>query len=80
MLNNIVAKRQERHMTRVELAQALGATTVSVWRWETGKQTPQLETMQRLAKALHTSIQELFPELPALIQAHQTEEPVPVTT
>jgi DNA-binding XRE family transcriptional regulator len=73
MTNRIAERRHTLNMTRVDLATKLGCTTVSVWRWETGKQDPTFEMKRAIAQALTTTIHALFPDLEALLHAQPCE-------
>lgn len=40
--------RKQRGLSRQAVATALGVTTVTVWRWETGASVPGLKQIQRI--------------------------------
>lgn len=49
------ALRENRQLTRTELADELGTTRQAVWRWETGERKPDYTNLMKLMK--------LFPNL-----------------
>jgi putative transcriptional regulator len=53
--------RECRGWTQAELADAAGLRQVQVSRLERGLRTPRLETARKLADALDTSVDRLFP-------------------
>lgn len=48
--------RKEMNISQGKLALELGVTQQAVGKWETGKSTPDTETLQRLAAFFHTSV------------------------
>lgn len=56
----IVQKRNEKGLSREELADKLCVSYDVVWRWETGKRFPDFEMIGRLADELGVTIQELY--------------------
>jgi transcriptional regulator with XRE-family HTH domain len=52
--------RKKRKLTRYALAQRAGLSRVHVKRLEEGQQSPTIDTVQRLAKALNVSLAELL--------------------
>ena len=57
-------------MTQKELAQLAQITPTYVWRLETGKAAPGIDLIERLAKALQSTIADLIPDTESL----QTEK------
>lgn len=49
-------------MTQQELARKLGVTQATVAQWESGKTTPPLKTILKLAAALGVTVDELISE------------------
>lgn len=42
--------RKQQGLSRAKVAEALGVTGVTVWRWETGRMFPSAPVMKRIAK------------------------------
>jgi len=57
---NLKRLRSEKKLTQVELAQKLGVVRQTVSSWETGKTTPDVETLTIIAEALDVDITELI--------------------
>ncbi len=51
--------RQRRGLTQDQVSAALGTTKNTVWRWENGLRSPDLEMLRRLSKVLGCTIDEL---------------------
>lgn len=47
----------------IEVAALIGASEVSIWRWESGRHRPQGESRRRLSKVFGQPEDVLFPEL-----------------
>lgn len=62
MENNIAYYCKKRGMTQRELAKKIGATEVSVSRWIKCNRIPKVNDALKIAKALGTSVYELFEE------------------
>lgn len=56
----IVQLRKEKGFTQKELADKLNVSDKAVSRWETGKNYPDIETLQQLATALDVSVNDLL--------------------
>ena len=56
----IVQLRKENGFTQKELAEKLNVSYKAVSRWETGKNYPDIETLQQLADVLAVSVNELL--------------------
>lgn len=55
----VTAARESANMSRKELAEAVGTVYATVWRWETGKQTPENgEVVARVAKVTGVDLNE----------------------
>ena len=52
--------RMKAGLTQVELADRLGLTKQSVWRWEKGERQPDIATAKRIAAILCCSLDNLF--------------------
>lgn len=57
---NLRELRKQHHLTQEQLAEALGVTPGAVHKWETGKATPELETLVELAVYFETSVDALL--------------------
>lgn len=57
---NIRRLRKESGFTQEQLAEALGVTTGAVYKWESGKATPELETLVDIAEFFETSVDALL--------------------
>lgn len=75
MTNHIQRYRHQLRLSRLALAKSIAVDTVTIWRWETGKTVPCLADIVRLAEAMQTTPQALFP---ALAPATAPEEPAHV--
>lgn len=56
----IVQLRKEKRLTQKELAEKVGVSDKAVSRWETGKNYPDIETLQRLAEVFDVSVNDLL--------------------
>lgn len=56
----ITAKREERSISKSELARELGVVRANVTFWEDGKFLPQPSVLEPLARALRVSYEDLF--------------------
>lgn len=54
--------RRSRGLTQAELARQARVTVSYVWKLEAGKSAPGLDLMERLARALGVSLNEMLPE------------------
>lgn len=54
----LVAKRQAFHMTQKEMAQLLGVSSLSVYKWETGRVTPREAQLVRVREVLQMGVRE----------------------
>lgn len=57
--NNVVKLREARGLTQEALAQKTGLNRVTLARLERAQHPPNLETLDRIARALHVSLAEL---------------------
>ena len=64
--DNLVAFRKARKLTQLELADMIGYSDKAVSRWEHGEVTPDIETLDRLAKIYGINISAFFEESPNL--------------
>ena len=60
LAENIRAFRKEKRLTQEQLAEALGVTVGSVYKWEAGQMTPELDTLVHLADFFDTSMDALL--------------------
>ena len=58
--DNIKKYRKEVSLTQVELAERLGVAQNHIYRWERDKITPSIESLKKLAKELHVSVDSLL--------------------
>lgn len=73
-MSNLRKKRKEKLMSMAQLADAAGVTVISVYRYEVQGRIPDAETAVRLAKALDTTVEELYGDEPAADDATQTAD------
>lgn len=55
MKERIKRLRKQNHMTQVQAAEEIGCSVTSLERWETGRNAPSEDNLQRIAKVFHTS-------------------------
>jgi transcriptional regulator with XRE-family HTH domain len=60
--SHIMAERVGRGLTQQQLADVVGVTRASICRYESGKRTPKIDTLQKIAKALDVDWTELVSE------------------
>ncbi len=60
LAENIRAFRKERRLTQEQFAEALGVTVGSVYKWESGQMTPELDTIVSIADFFDTSMDVLL--------------------
>ena len=60
----LVAKRQAFHMTQKEMAQLLGVSSLSVYKWETGRVTPREAQLVRVREELQMGVREARRQIP----------------
>ena len=58
--DNLLKWRKEQGFTRADLAQIAGVSTTAIGLYETGEREPKASILQKLAAALHVSIDELL--------------------
>ena len=56
----LVEARKKRHLTQVEVAKKVGISKVSYQRIEYGTQRPSLDTAILIARALNSTVEDLF--------------------
>lgn len=61
-MNRIRLRRRALRMSMKELANAAGVTFVSVYRYEVKGRIPDALTAIRLARALRTTVEDLYPD------------------
>ena len=61
--NHLAQLRKKRNLTQQELAERVNMSVVSIAYLETGKRWTRIDTLRKLARALKTSISELFKDL-----------------
>lgn len=60
MRNQIQKVRQEKGISRDKLSALTGISTSSLYQIEKGRQTPSIDKVIKIAKALNVTIEELF--------------------
>ena len=60
LAENIRTLRKEAGLTQEQLAEALGVTTGAVYKWESGRATPELEMLVDIAEFFETSVDALL--------------------
>lgn len=60
MRDKLKAERMEKHLTGRGLTQLAGVTQGAYSLWEQGKATPSVHNALRLARALDTTVEDLF--------------------
>lgn len=58
--NYICKLREEHNLTQMELAKLLDVSDKAVSKWENGQAIPRMETLEKLADTLDTSIEDIF--------------------
>ena len=56
----IWVKRTEQNISLQRLAMRTGISKTSLYRYENGLRSPNMDQMERIAKALHTTISDIF--------------------
>ena len=56
--------RKETGLTQVQVAKRAGISNMSYHRYENGERVPNAYTVQLIAKALNTTVEEIFPLSP----------------
>lgn len=58
--DKIRAQRKTLHMSQEELAEAVGVSRQTIYKWENGQAQPDIENVKRLCNALHMTYEELL--------------------
>ena len=58
--NYICKLREEKNLTQAELADQLDVSDKSISKWENGQAFPRIETLEKLAFALDTTVEDIF--------------------
>jgi len=58
--NYICKLREEKNLTQAELASVLDVSDKTVSKWENGQAFPRMETFEKLASALETTVEDIF--------------------
>ena len=58
--NYICKLREEKNLTQTELAKQLDVSDKSISKWENGQAFPRIETFEKLAVALDTTVEDIF--------------------
>jgi transcriptional regulator with XRE-family HTH domain len=67
--------REQRGLSREILAAEADVSPVTIWRYETGKRSPNVEALEKLALAMGTEVADFFPKAQApLFDPGPTEE------
>jgi len=68
--------REQRGFSREILAADADVSPVTLWRYETGKRSPNVETLEKLAKVLDVEVADFFPKAePSLFDAAERRRP-----
>lgn len=68
--------REERGLNQTQLAASVGTGPAAISRIENGRQSPNMETLEKIARALELEMSDLFPKAEApLFQHEQVVEP-----
>ncbi len=59
-MKGLAVKRKEVGWTQEKLAHSIGVQPNTVWRWESGKSTPNVDTVKKIASLFHCTIDELL--------------------
>ena len=57
---NLAYFRKKEKVTQAELAEKIGVTTQTIWRWEHGEREPSLDIIKTISQILNCSETELF--------------------
>lgn len=60
-VNNLRKYREKAGLSREEIAQAADLDPKTIYRYETGRQSPNVYTAQILANCCHRTVSEVFP-------------------
>jgi len=66
--------RKQHHMTQTELAELLNVTTASVSKWETGKNLPSYDILDKICELFHLSHNELHNPAFAFSNSNSNED------
>ena len=58
--NNLKRMREKAQITQTELAEKIGVTAQTIWRWEHGTREPSIEIIKKIAHMLNCSEADLF--------------------
>lgn len=58
--NSLCRLREGQKLTQGELASLLNVSDKAVSKWENGQALPRMETLEKLAMVLHTSVEDLL--------------------
>lgn len=58
--NYICKLREEKNLTQAELAEQLDVSDKTISKWENGQAFPRIETFEKLADALNTTVEDIF--------------------
>lgn len=61
-MHKIQEFRKQQGLTQAELAKRSGLSEISIRKYENGDRTPKIETIRKIAAALHVTIGELNPD------------------
>lgn len=56
---NLKSIRKTKNLSQESLADLMGIQRAQVWRWESGKGNPRLDTLIKLSKILNVNVSEL---------------------
>ena len=61
MNTNLINARRNKGLTQVQVAEKANVSEVAYQRYESGERTPNVYVGQRIAKALNTKVEKIFP-------------------
>jgi transcriptional regulator with XRE-family HTH domain len=75
----LAAMRKAHNLTQEQLAEKMGGVApITVSRWETGKQKPDIDTIEKIARTLKCTIPDLLNPPPAPAAGAKKQKPRPV--
>jgi transcriptional regulator with XRE-family HTH domain len=66
--------REERGLNQTQLAASVGTGPAAISRIENGRQSPNIETLEKIARALELEVRDLFPKAQAPLQLELEEQ------
>lgn len=63
MYQKYAALRDERHMTDYQVAKEAGITATALYEWKSGRSTPKVDKLAKIAKLFHVPLEQLIGEV-----------------